>query len=400
MAHTNRFGLVDQDISQFDRSQGRQAQLQNLLTQTQSGVQRGSAAVGFGIGSLARKAVQKAGFFKSKEQETAEQVSKAQGRAQSVFKGTPSELRAKGSHAQAIQEREILVEELKADGLDEQADTVRTQILALMEQQSKFAKLTGEVALQDEKLRQQAIETKQRILDKGSKDKLTRFLNEQESLDLTDPEQAVRFDTLGKAINKLTTITGTTEFDKPFDEITVRNLDKSLGETVGALDGFQRAKQDFDPKFLTLKGHVTNWAYKAAEIAGLDVGPDVKQAMREYSQFRQVTSTNLNAYIKAITGAQMSNPEALRLANDVPTINDSPTTYQAKLDDIIIRLSAVRERTLAALAASGDPEEFRRIRATSITEWIAKGQNADEDKLNQEADEILTRLEAALSGGQ
>ena len=396
MAHTNRFGLVDQDISQFDRSQGRREQLQNLLAQTQSGVQRGSAATGFAIGSGISKLVGKLGFLKSKETKTAEEVTDAQGRAQTVLKSTPKELRETGPFRQAVQEREILVEELKASGLDEEADTVRGQILALMEQEQKFAKLSGEVTLQDEKKTRSRLETEQRQRDLSAKDETTRLVNELQVLDISDPEQAARADFITSRLDKITTVTGTTEFDVPFDKVTVRAVDAHLGETSKTLNGFTEARGQFTGEFLTLGTKMTNFAVSAVEIAGLDLPSDVKDELRKFTQFKQITSANKNAYIKLITGAQMSEAEAKRLANDVPTINDSPTQYKAKLDQQIKILSAIREQDLAALAVSDDPDKFRRVRTQPLSDFFERSERSAEDELNREADEILTRLEGAL----
>jgi hypothetical protein len=395
---TNRFGLTDTNI--LDQVQKAQRRQDALLVGKQgqgNGPQfQAGNALGFALGSMLKRGVQKATGKKDLEREKAEEVESAQNRAQSAFKAIPDELKDKDTFGSSIQERRQLIEELSASGLSNEADVVRSQVITLMEQQQKFKKLKGETDLQDIKLSDEALEFEKNQKGLREKDELVRNMNLMGTLDLADPVQARQFDRLQKRNDKLTTITGTTEFDIPFDKVTVRNLDKSLAETVGTLDGFQRAKAEFKPEFLQLGSRVKNFALKAADIAGLDIPDDVKAGLREFTTFKQITSTNLNAYIKAITGAQMSEAEAVRLKQDVPSFEDSPETYAAKMDTIIIRLTAVRERTLAALEHDEDADEFRRIRSTTLEEWIDKGTNAELSDEAREATAALGRLAQGL----
>ncbi len=396
---TNRFGLLDTDILSQVR-QRQEAQRQQLLRSTSApGVNQANLLLGDVIGQVLGRAAGKLTGRKDSAREKAEAVTSAQKRATSAFKAIPDEIKDTDPFGASIQERRQLVEELSASGLDQEADTVRTQVLTLMEQQQKFKKLKGETDLQDIKLTAEAREAEQAAKGLREKDELVRNMNLIQTLHLSDPAQSAQFDRLNARNDKLTAITGKTEFDVPFDKVTVRALDKSLGETVGTLDGFQRAKAEFKPEFLQLGGRVKNFALRAADIAGLELPEDVKQSLQEFTKFKQITSTNLNAYIKAITGAQMSEPEAQRLKQDVPSFEDSPETYAAKMDTIITRLTAVRERTLAALAVDEDSDEFRRIRSITLEEWIDKAKNAEVSDEARAAQEALARLAQSLGTG-
>ncbi len=376
----NRFGLVDEKVRAIIDKNRTAAQVAQQQALNQDPIDRAAAMGGLGLGIALQRFAAKKGWLKNEADETATAVEHAMGRAQVEVKALPSEIRAKGPIASAIQERQILIEELKASDLHEQADIVRDQIIGLMDQQNKFAKQSGEVALQTQELTRSQLETEAREADQFAKDETQRLVNVLSSLDLNDPVQAAKSVSLVARINKLTTITGTTEFDIPYDEVTVRRMDAALIANTGALDGFLEAADEFDPRFLELGSKIKNFFVSAIEIAGLDISDELKGELRSFTQFRQITSTNLNAYIKAITGAQMSNPEAIRLARDVPGIGDSPSQYKAKLDKVIRRLSAIRERSLAALSAREDPLAFRKIASSPLTDWMDVGERADEHK--------------------
>jgi hypothetical protein len=366
--------------------------------------QQAGSDIGFALSTLLLRGAGKAGLLKDKEADRAKAVTSAQARAQSVLKSTPEELRETDSFKAGIQERRILVDELEAVGETAAADTVRGQIITLREQEQKFAKLAGETRKVE--LANELDELKLRDTRSGfeQRDETTRLLAKMGTLDTSDPTQAMEFDVLTKRLDKLTTITGTTEFDIPFDKVTVRAVDKNLQGTVAALDGFQEAQRQFSPEFLTLGGKIKNFALRTADIAGLDLPEDVKAGLREFTTFKQVTSTNLNAYIKAITGAQMSNPEAIRLRQDVPTFDDSPEQYQAKLENVTRRLGAVRLRALKALGEQGDPDKFRQIirqiMATPLGEFMDAAGNAEQSDQARQASDALGRIQAMLDQSQ
>lgn len=61
------------------------------------------------------------------------------------------------------------------------------------------------------------------------------------------------------------------------------------------------------------------------KIPGLSTDPD-------FARFGADTSTLRNAVVKAITGAQMSEPEAKRIMGQIPVETDKPEVWQAKAD--------------------------------------------------------------------
>jgi hypothetical protein len=400
----NPFGLVGQDALRRQRQEETLQQF-NQGQQGLSGIGRGSHAIGFSLAKLLKAGANRAGLTKDSEMRRASEVTSATKRAETAYRSIPDELKETDPFGSAIQRRKELVSELSAAGLDNEADTVRQQIMTLSEQQEKFLKSRGERVKQDVDIEQARFDLEASKRGAREKDETIRLQNELENLDLSDPVQAARADTITARLNKLTSITGTTEFDpSASDKVTIRKVEDSLFQNQDTLDGFMQSQESFDPTFLTVGGKIKNWAFRAADIAGFDLPEEQKQELREFTAFKQRTSTNLNAYIKAITGAQMSNPEAVRLRKDVPTEDDSPTAYKEKMDNVILKLTAVRARTLAALEHIDDRRKFNEVRTKPLAEFMeqAKSEVAEqiETQTLAEAEAALLNLENLLQGPQ
>lgn len=102
----------------------------------------------------------------------------------------------------------------------------------------------------------------------------------------------------------------------------------------------QGVKTSTKPEYLTYGGRLSK-AYDSV-MAGIDpnnLDPQEQQELRDYTIWRSRTVNNLNSYIKEMTGAAMSEPEAVRLSKAVPTENDDPISFAAKLDDVLVQLN-------------------------------------------------------------
>ena len=72
----------------------------------------------------------------------------------------------------------------------------------------------------------------------------------------------------------------------------------------------------------------------------------------ELAEFYADTATLKNATVKAITGAQMSEPEAERIMKQIPTFADKPVVWRKKLEQTVKNLRMMRSRIVTL--ASGD----------------------------------------------
>ncbi len=401
----NPFGLIGTQELEQERVARRQ-QESNIRRAQLSGIDFASAELGNAIGRGLRQAAGKAGLIRDKEAEDAAAVDAATKRAEAAFQAIPQELRdTSDPFGNSIQRRQELIKELDAVGMTPQADKVRQQVIDLHDQRNKFLKAEGErekLDLDIETSREELKRTQQGLRER---DEIVRLQNSLDLLDPTDPIQAARMDQISDRIEKLSTITGTTEFDPDAsDKITVRKVEQSLFEGQRSLDGFLLARDEFAPEFLQLPTQIKNFAVKMADIAGLPLPEEAKAGLRDFTAFKQRTSANLNAYIKFITGAQMSNPEAIRLRKDVPTDDDSPEEYQTKLNKTISTLSAANARALSALQHTDDRKKFIEVMVSPLSEWVTEGENTSQESadnaVRQEALQALRRLEQLQAGPQ
>ena len=85
------------------------------------------------------------------------------------------------------------------------------------------------------------------------------------------------------------------------------------------------------------------------DFLGMELSKDEKNLIEDYTSYKTQAINNINLYIKEITGAQMSEPEATRLRQGIPDPGDSwwegdsPVKFKSKLD--------TQSRTLRSAAA-------------------------------------------------
>lgn len=105
-----------------------------------------------------------------------------------------------------------------------------------------------------------------------------------------------------------------------------------------------------NPEFLQFTGKLTASILNKADKIGIPITEGGKDFLVKQSQFIRDSIENINAYIKEITGAQMSEREAtrLRLAQPDPgedvLSGDGPTKFLAKADGAIKAASLAQAR--------------------------------------------------------
>lgn len=114
-------------------------------------------------------------------------------------------------------------------------------------------------------------------------------------------------------------------------------------------------RQRFKPEFLNIEKRAGfAWNALAEKISEKAITPEQKAELVEYSAFRSDAIDNLNQYIKEITGAAMTIPEAQRIMQAVPNAGqtwydgDSPSQFKGKLDATMQRLLMVQARATFA----------------------------------------------------
>jgi len=193
------------------------------------------------------------------------------------------------------------------------------------------------------------------------KDELTRLHRYREQLmRLRDanPEQADairrQLNEVNSRINKITTTTGLTEWDAKqlgLSTKTQGTVEDDILTLSRGLERMNNVRTRTQRKFLTIPGRVEAAYTKGKEKLGFELTKDEQRYLDEYTDWRATTLNNLNLYIKAITGAQMSIQEAERIIAALPNPDMSHTEFMAALDTVESDLQASLLRSQAILAA-------------------------------------------------
>lgn len=133
---------------------------------------------------------------------------------------------------------------------------------------------------------------------------------------------------------------------------TQNKIDEKILNTVEQSSRLSEIEKQFRPEFQTVGGGLkalgAKWWEKLRGQGSLD--PTTQKYMQDYAAYKQGAIANINAYIKEVTGAQMSEAEAKRLRQgmpdpgDDPFSGDSPSEFIAKLRDKhrLMRLAMAR----------------------------------------------------------
>ncbi len=122
---------------------------------------------------------------------------------------------------------------------------------------------------------------------------------------------------------------------------TKKNLEQQIINNSVNFEGFKEIKELYREEFSQLP---TKWKINYLKIKdGLgdwnifgEISEEDKALITAYSEWEQKSWEMTNAYIKSITGAQMSEKEAERILKGFADPRKlSPTEYQAKLDGIL-----------------------------------------------------------------
>lgn len=127
-------------------------------------------------------------------------------------------------------------------------------------------------------------------------------------------------------------------------------VDASMLDTGAQMSAMSAIEQAFKPEFQTIG---TKWgALKSSwrDKLGVGIDPNEKQQLAEFTAYRGRAASSLNSYIKAITGAALSEMEAERIMKAVPVAGqgifdgDSPTEFKSKMDSVMkeLRMASAR----------------------------------------------------------
>jgi len=150
---------------------------------------------------------------------------------------------------------------------------------------------------------------------------------------------------INSRIAKITTITGTTEHDpRSIQKKTRSKIEDTLVKTGDNLARLEEIKRTYKENFLTYKTRFGEWTKAIKEQIGFKLDKADRLKLGEFAKFRRKTFSFLNEYIHDMSGAAVSVQEAIRMKKALPTMDDSPTEYLAKMEDLMSELESKQTR--------------------------------------------------------
>lgn len=123
------------------------------------------------------------------------------------------------------------------------------------------------------------------------------------------------------------------------------DIDKSLVDLTARSDRLGLIQSQFRPEYFQYQTQIKNWGTGQAEKLGMNVAPETKAALANFTQFRADASNELSQTLKAMSGAAITPQEAERLMKSLGDVDaDSPTQFKAKLDSTVRYVALAKAR--------------------------------------------------------
>lgn len=106
-------------------------------------------------------------------------------------------------------------------------------------------------------------------------------------------------------------------------------------DATAVLSRLKGIEATFDPKHLTIPNQIANLGRDAVERLGGQLNPQDKAALQTFTTFKQNTMNNLNRTLQELSGAAVTPQEGNRIKQELPSMNDGPTAFKAKMDNAI-----------------------------------------------------------------
>ena len=101
----------------------------------------------------------------------------------------------------------------------------------------------------------------------------------------------------------------------------------------------------YEPRFSEVSTRLgTNWSGLKAKWGLGEVSPEDRKLLNDYRDWQSASLSSMNEYIKSITGAALSEPEAKRILSAMPNPGqglfdgDDPISFDAKLNSQITKV--------------------------------------------------------------
>jgi len=129
----------------------------------------------------------------------------------------------------------------------------------------------------------------------------------------------------------------------PLGKAAETKVDEGLLDTSASMMRVERIGSDYRPEWNTYLKQGEMAFSALTEKFGRTLPPAKRQELAAYTNWRSNALDNMNRTIKELTGSAMGVEEASRIMSTLPTPDDSPTQFDAKLND-------AKQKTKIALA--------------------------------------------------
>lgn len=181
---------------------------------------------------------------------------------------------------------------------------------------------------------------------------------------------------------------------KGMEKKTRGNLEADVIEMDSQLVKAERIIDQFEPEYLTIGGKAKGAYLNIKDKVFGELTADESKYVTDISTFRQNALESINAYIKSVTGAAMSNAEAERIrqavadAGDGILAGDGPTKFLSKLKETIKKGKLAKARSILML------EKGITVGKDNVADIESKYNYKDvQNMLNIKANELGTAFE-------
>ena len=204
---------------------------------------------------------------------------------------------------------------------------------------------------------------------------LKKYIDERNDLVLNNPnspylpvyEQAIAKTAETSGIDIQTNPDGTFSFStsgRGLPNLQAPTRSKIEGSVLQARDGLNNmysVARRYKPEFQTIGGKFRGLWGSARDTMGLDISPEDRQYLTDFTSYRVDAFKQLNEYLNSISGAAISPDEAKRLMQGMPNPGtnpfngQSPIEFEAAFSTVLESLERANQRYSYAMRTGKNP---------------------------------------------
>ena len=154
----------------------------------------------------------------------------------------------------------------------------------------------------------------------------------------------------------------------PLGKTAATKVDEGLLDTSKGIMTLSAIEAQFKPEYQNIAPRISAEWSAIKDKLGVGIDQKDKAFLTEFSAYKRNAINAMNQYIKEITGAAMSEMEAVRILSGMPKVGagifdgDSPTEFKAKMDDAmkqtkvaLARYEYIKRNGIKLTDDNGDP---------------------------------------------